>query len=186
MVTPHSFIYTEHGLAGSGGAVTTYSSVELAAPYFFLGYAHTPEYSWVNKLYQDLCAEIMERTKEILRWVYGVLFALAGANHFVHTDFYVGIMPPYLPWHLALVYVSGACEIAFGIALLIRSIQQLAAWGMIALIVAVTPANLHMAVHSELYPQFSATALWIRMLLQLVLLAWAYWYTRPQMSARLV
>jgi FxsC-like protein len=63
MVTPDSFIYTEHGLAGSGGAVTTYSSVELAAPYFFLGYDHTPEYSWVNKLYQDLCAEIMERTR---------------------------------------------------------------------------------------------------------------------------
>src|SRR4051812_30168342 len=127
----------------------------------------------------------MARTKEILRWLYGVLFALAGANHFLHTDFYLSIMPPYLPWHLALVYVSGICEIALGVALLARSTTRFAAWGMIALIVAVTPANLHMAVHNELYPQFSASALWIRLPMQLVLLAWAYWYTPPQIRARL-
>jgi uncharacterized membrane protein len=121
----------------------------------------------------------MERTKEILKWLYGVLFALAGANHFAHTDFYVTIMPPYLPWHLALVYVSGACEVAFGIALLFRRTERLAAWGMIALIVAVTPANVHMAIHAELYPQYSSTGLWVRLPLQIVLLAWAYWYAQP-------
>ena len=117
--------------------------------------------------------------KEILKWVYGVLFALAGVNHFMHTDFYLSIMPPYLPWHLTLVYASGISEIALGVGLLFRSTQRIAAWGMIALIVAVTPANLHMAVHAELYPRFSPAALWIRLLLQVVLIAWAYWYTRP-------
>ena len=120
----------------------------------------------------------MTRIKEVLRWLYGALFTLAGANHFMHTDFYLSIMPPCLPWHLALVYVSGVCEMGLGIALLVRRFQRLAARGMIALIVAVTPANLHMAVHSELYPQFSATGLWLRLPLQLLLLAWAYWYTR--------
>jgi len=122
---------------------------------------------------------VRAQAKELLRWVYGALFALAGANHFMHTDFYLSIMPPYLPSHLALVYASGVCEIALGIALLFRSTQRIAAWGMIALIVAVTPANLHMAVHAELYPRFSPAALWIRLLLQVVLIAWAYWYTRP-------
>jgi len=117
--------------------------------------------------------------KEILKWVYGVLFALAGVNHFMHTDFYLSIMPPYLPWHLTLVYASGISEIALGVGLLFRSTQRIAAWGMIALIVAVTPANLHMAVHAELYPRFSPAALWIRLLLQVVLIAWAYWYVRP-------
>ena len=121
----------------------------------------------------------MARLKDVLRWIYGVLFTLAGANHFLHTSFYVGIMPPYLPWHLALVYVSGVAEMALGIALLFRRTQRLAAWGMIALIVAVTPANLHMALHSELYPDYSAIALWVRLPLQIVLIAWAYWYTRP-------
>jgi len=117
--------------------------------------------------------------KEILRWVYGVLFALAGVNHFMHTDFYLSIMPPYLPWHLTLVYASGISEIALGVGLLFRSTQRIAARGMIALIVAVTPANLHMAVHAELYPRFNPAALWVRLLLQVVLIAWAYWYTRP-------
>jgi uncharacterized membrane protein len=126
----------------------------------------------------------MIRLKKILKWIYGVLFALAGANHFLDTDFYLSIMPPYLPWHLALVYLSGVCEIALGIALLIPHLARVAAWGMIALIVAVTPANLHMAVHAELYPQFSAVGLWVRLALQIVLLAWAYWYTLPDARAR--
>ena len=121
----------------------------------------------------------MARTKEILKWVFGVLFALAGANHFVHTDFYLGIMPPYLPWHTALVYASGAAEILLGVMLLFRRVERLAAWGMIALIVAVTPANLHMAVHAELYPRYSPAALWVRLALQIILIAWAYWYARP-------
>jgi uncharacterized membrane protein len=121
----------------------------------------------------------MARTKEILKWVYGVLFALAGANHFVHTDFYVSIMPPYLPWHAALVYVSGVFEVALGVMLLFRRVERLAAWGMVALIVAVTPANVQMAIHPELYADYSPTALWTRLALQGVLIAWAYWYTRP-------
>ena len=125
----------------------------------------------------------MARTKEILKWVFGVLFALAGANHFVHTDFYLGIMPPYLPWHTALVYASGAAEILLGVMLLFRRVERLAAWGMIALIVAVTPANLHMAVHAELYPRYSPAALWVRLALQIILIAWAYWYTRPRRPA---
>ena len=121
----------------------------------------------------------MRRIKDILRWLYGVLFTLAGANHFFSTDFYVGIMPPYLPWHVELVYISGVCEMGLGLALLVRRFQRLAAWGMIALIIAVTPANLHMALHPELFPQFSVTGLWVRMALQFVLIAWAWWYTRP-------
>ena len=122
----------------------------------------------------------MTRTKEVLKWVFGILFALAGANHFAHTDFYVGIMPPYLPWHTALVYVSGLCEMALGVMLLFRRSERLAAWGMIALIVAVTPANVQMAIHPELYPGYSPAALWVRLALQAVLIACAYWFTRPR------
>ena len=127
----------------------------------------------------------MARTKEVLKWLYGVLFAFAGANPFVSTDFYVRIMPPYLPWHLPLVYGSGVCEFALGVMLLIRRVERFAAWGMIALIVAVTPANVHMALNAELYPAFSPTALWVRLPLQLVLIAWAYWYARPDTQTNL-
>ena len=120
------------------------------------------------------------RMKEILKWVLGVLFALAGANHFAHTEFYVSIMPPYLPWHTALVYASGVFEVVLGLMLLCRRVERLAAWGMIALIVAVTPANVQMALHPELYPDYSPAALWARLALQGVLIAWAFWYTRPR------
>ncbi len=120
--------------------------------------------------------------RDILKWLYGTLFALAGVNHFMHTEFYVSIMPPYLPWQTALIYVSGAAEIFLGVLLLFRRAERLAAWGMIALIIAVTPANVQMAIHAELYPDYSRAALWARLLLQGVLIAWAYWFTRPRLK----
>ena len=122
----------------------------------------------------------MQQMREILKWLFGILFALAGANHFFHTEFYVGIMPPYLPWHTALVYVSGVAEIILGLALLFRRVQRLAAWGMIALIIAVTPAHIQMAIYPELYPDYSQAALWARLVLQGVLIGMAFWFTRPR------
>ena len=122
----------------------------------------------------------MRQTREILRGLFGALFALAGANHFIHTEFYVSIIPPYLPWHTALVYVSGAAEIMLGVMLFFRRVERLAAWGAIALIIAVTPANVQMAIHPELYPGYSPSALWARLPLQGVLIMWAFWYTRPR------
>ena len=118
--------------------------------------------------------------KALSRYLLGVLFVVAGLNHFVMTDFYVAIMPPYLPWPLALVYLSGVAEAGCGLLLLFRRSAKLAAWGIIALCVAVFPANLHMALHPELFPQFSELALWARLPLQLVIMAWAYWYTRGE------
>jgi uncharacterized membrane protein len=122
----------------------------------------------------------MQKTRELLKWLFGILFALAGANHFVHTDFYVSIMPAYLPWHTALVYVSGVFEVGLGLLLLIRRVERVAAWGMIALIIAVTPANVQMAIHPELYPDYTPAVLWARLPLQGVLIAWAFWFTRPR------
>ncbi len=121
----------------------------------------------------------MRQTRDVLKWLLGVLFMIAGANHFVHTPFYVSIMPPYLPWHTALVYVSGAAEFVLGAMLCSRGWERLAAWGLILLVIAVTPANLHMAFHAELYPQYNPVVLWLRLPLQVALIAWVYWYTRP-------
>lgn len=122
----------------------------------------------------------MQQAREILKWLFGVLFALAGANHFIHTGFYVSIMPPYLPWHTALVYISGAAEIMLGVALLFRRVERVAAWGVVTLIIAVTPVHIHMAIHPEQYPDYSQAALWARLLLQGVLIACAFWFTRPR------
>ena len=114
----------------------------------------------------------------LTRYLLGVLFIIAGINHFVRTAFYVSIMPPYLPWHLELVYISGVAEAGLGAMVLIRRWAVGAGWGLIALMVAVFPANLHMAIHPDLYPSFSKLGLWLRLPLQGLLLAWAYWYTR--------
>lgn len=120
----------------------------------------------------------MNRFKYISRWLYGLLLIAAGANHFVNTPFYVSIMPPYLPWPVALVYLSGLAEIGLGGLLLFEGWSRLAAWGLIALLIAVFPANVNMALHPELYQWASPLGLWLRLSLQGALIAWAYWYTR--------
>ncbi len=121
----------------------------------------------------------LQQAKQGARWVLVIFFMLAGANHFTNTAFYVSIMPPYLPWPAALVYVSGAAEVLLGLGLLFRRTQRLAAWGLIAMVLAVTPANVHMAIHTELFPQFHPAGLWLRLGLQVVLLGWVFCYTRP-------
>jgi uncharacterized membrane protein len=106
-------------------------------------------------------------------------FVLAGLNHFVNAAFYLKIMPPYLPWHLPFVYLSGLFEIIFGLMLPAARFTRAAAWGLIALLVAVFPANVHMAVNHELFPEYSVVALWLRLPLQFVLAAGVYLYTLP-------
>jgi uncharacterized membrane protein len=117
--------------------------------------------------------------KLTLKYLFAILFIAAGSNHFFNISFYLHIMPPYLPRPLLLVYLSGLAEIILGGLLLIHDFARAAAWGLVALLIAVFPANLHMAVNHGLYPEYSETALWARLPLQLVLIAWAYWYTRP-------
>ncbi len=118
--------------------------------------------------------------KRALRWLLAAFMTLAGINHFVSPAVYVGMMPAVLPAPLALVYISGVAEIAGGLGLLHPRTRKLAAWGLIALLVAVLPANINMAVnHLPLGERpVPLWALYARLPLQLVLIAWAYWFTR--------
>ncbi len=120
----------------------------------------------------------MRILKLISKYLFAVFFVIAGLNHFLNPPFYLKIMPPYLPWHLFLIYLSGLFEIAFGLLLLVARYSRIGAWVIIALLIAVFPANIHMATHSELYPEINPIALWLRLPLQGVLIFWAYWYTR--------
>lgn len=122
----------------------------------------------------------MANFKRWSRYLLGALFVVAGVSHFINTDFYVGIMPPYLPWHLELVYISGIAEITLGVLLFIKRWAVWAGWGLIVLIVAVFPANVHMALHPNLYPSIPPLVLWLRLPVQGLLIAWAYWYTREK------
>lgn len=126
----------------------------------------------------------MQKVKIILKYVFAVFFVFAGLNHFINSGFYLKIMPPYLPWHLFLVYFSGLCEIGLGLLLLIPKFTFLAGWGIIALLLAVFPANIHMALNHQLFPEFNPMILWLRLPLQFVLIAWAYWYTKPILETK--
>ncbi len=121
----------------------------------------------------------MRTLKLILKYLLGIFFVVAGFNHFINPNFYLKIMPPYLPWHLLLVYLSGVFEIVLGVLLLLPKFTHFAAWGLIALLLAVFPANIHMALNHELFPEYGAVSLWLRLPLQLVMMAWVYWYTLP-------
>lgn len=124
----------------------------------------------------------MTRAKRALLYVMGAAYVLAGLNHFRVPSFYLQIMPPYIPWHSAMVVISGIAEIVLGVAVMIPRTRRLAAWGLIALLIAVFPANLHMALHEVRVDgevAGPAWALWLRLPLQGVLIAWAYLYTRP-------
>ena len=120
----------------------------------------------------------MRTLKQLMRYALGLSFVLAGLYHFINPPFYLRIMPPYLPWHLFFVYLSGFFEMALGALLLVRKYAPLAAWGLIALLFAVFPANVFMALSPELFPDIPPAALWLRLPLQAVFVAWAYWFTR--------
>ena len=124
----------------------------------------------------------MARLKQVLLWLMGAFYLAAGIMHFVNAPFFIRIVPDYLPWHAALVYVSGVCEIALGALVLLPATRTVAAWGIIALLIAVFPANVNMLVHGIPMREGEAAnmlALWVRLPLQGVLIAWAWSYTRP-------
>jgi len=120
----------------------------------------------------------MNFIKQVLKWILGTAFIFAGINHFINPDFYLRMIPPFLPAHLFLVYLSGIFEIVFGVLLLVPRFSRLAAFGLIALLIAVFPANIYMALNPQLFSEFSPTALYARLPLQLLLIGWAYWYTK--------
>jgi uncharacterized membrane protein len=121
---------------------------------------------------------IMKIVKMVSRYIFAIFFIGAGVMHFVRPGFYLKIMPPYLPLHLELVYLSGLFEVVLGVLLLIRRWAPLAAWGLILLLIAVFPANIYVYQHQELVPGTPILHL-LRLPLQAVLILWAYWYTRP-------
>jgi uncharacterized membrane protein len=113
-----------------------------------------------------------------MKYLFAAIFIFAGFNHFYNPDFYLRIMPPYLPWPSALHLIAGFFEVVLGVMLLIPRFQRLAAWGLIALLLAVYPANIHMAVNWRLYPDLPMIFHWIRLPLQFVMIAWAWWFTK--------
>jgi len=138
---------------------------------------------------QGRLRSLARRLKRPLLFVMGPLYVVAGTLHFVVPGLYVQIVPPVLPAPLALVYLSGAAEIAVGIGVLVPRTRRYAAWGTVALLLAIFPANVYMATHGVVVEGApgggdpSTLARWARLPFQGVLILWAYWYTTPSVES---
>jgi uncharacterized membrane protein len=114
-----------------------------------------------------------------LRGLLGVAMIVAGVLHFVIPHYYMLIMPAYLPWHLALVLISGVFEIGLGLALFVPRLRPIAGWGLIALLVAVWPANIWMATDGVPGVDISPVLAWVRVAVQPLFMVWAWAVSRP-------
>ena len=111
-----------------------------------------------------------------------VFFVSFGIVHFANPEFYLSIMPPNLPLKLEAVYISGLFEIFGGVGVLIAPTRKIASLGLVALLVAVYPANIYMALNPEAFPDVPLSALYFRLILQFLFFYWAYSVSRPSFN----
>ena len=116
--------------------------------------------------------------KLITIYLMSLFYISIGIKHFINVDWFMQIMPPYLPSHKALVYLSGVFEIIFGIMLLFENTRFLAGWGLILLLIAVFPANIYAAQTNGPAMGTSAAIAWGRLPFQGLFIALAYWHSR--------
>ncbi len=109
------------------------------------------------------------------RYLLAALFIIAGVGHFRNPKAYMSIVPPQLPFPRELVLISGACEIVGGVGVLVPRTRKWAAWGLVALLIAVFPANIYSTFHGLRIGDYDVPkwALWARLPLQLPLIWWA-------------
>ncbi len=109
-----------------------------------------------------------------------ISYTYVGVRHFIDPDFFLAIMPNYLPYHLEFVYLSGVAEFSFGILLLFKKTRTFAAYGLIILLVSVFPANIHL-VESELSQSIlgaTKNQTIIRLPFQILFISLAYWHSK--------
>ena len=116
--------------------------------------------------------------KKLVLFGLSAFFIYFGVDHFINPDFYLSIMPPSFPLHEEAVYISGFFEIVGGIGVLIPRFRKIAGWGLVALLIAVYPANIYMAISPEAFPDIPIEILYFRLVLQFLFFYWAYSVTR--------
>ena len=144
----------------------------------------------MGQIIQELVISDLSNLSSLMKlpagwWKKIVLFGLAaffinvGVDHFVNPEFYLSIMPPAFPLHLEAVYISGFFEVLGGVGVLIPRLRKIAGWGLVALLVAVYPANIYMAITPEAFPEVSVALLYVRLAFQFLFFYWAFSVTRP-------
>ena len=120
------------------------------------------------------------KLKNISLVIMSALYFGAGIYHLINPNVYVKIMPSWLGWHKQLVLISGICELSFAILLLITKTRKLASWLIIAMLISIFPANIQMMLN---YYKEGHAMLWLAILrlpLQLILIWWAYIFTKKE------
>jgi len=110
--------------------------------------------------------------------VMGVFYISIGVSHFTSPIWYVQIVPPYLPYKLELVYISGLFEILFGGMLFFKKTRFLAGWGLILLLIAVYPANIYLAQTNGAAMNTTPLVAWGRLPVQFIFVGLAYWHSK--------
>jgi uncharacterized membrane protein len=123
----------------------------------------------------------IRKAKLVLKWLLGTFFALSGAYHFSRLGFDPQLNMLGMPWSQVLIYVSGAFELTLGIMLFFRPSQTMAAWGLIVVLIVVSAAHISNAIDSWAGWELDMGSLetLARIPLQIFLIAWTFWYTRP-------
>jgi len=120
--------------------------------------------------------------KKVLKYaaltIVSLFFLLGGSGHFTRTEFFVSMVPPYVPMPREVVYLTGVLELAGAVAIWFPRWRLWAGNGLFALTIAVTPANIYMWANPELFPDVSKALLFWRLPAQLVLLGLIWWSTR--------
>src|SRR5690606_4040766 len=111
------------------------------------------------------------------QYIIGVLFNLAGMNHFSKPKIYERIIPPYIPAHSSMVLLSGIAEMIVGFMILNKNTQEVAAWGIIAILILFIPVHIYMLQNEKAALKLPKWALILRIPLQFGLIYWAYLYT---------
>ena len=126
--------------------------------------------------------KLKSKIKPFSIYLMSIGYMSIGLNHFIDPKFFLNIMPPYLPYHLELVYISGAFEIILGFGLLLKKYRFFVSWGLIFLLISVYPANIYLAFSSEAQRALNISpflASWVRLPTQFVFIAIAYWHSKP-------
>ena len=115
--------------------------------------------------------------KSILIIISSIFYTIVGIKHFIEPDYFLSIIPPYLPFHIELVYISGFFEILFGLMILFPKYRYYGSIGLILLLIAIFPANIYLAQSKEAQEAIGASqqiAIW-RLPIQGILIWIAYW-----------
>lgn len=111
-----------------------------------------------------------------------LLYIIAGINHFINPEFYIGVMPFYIPFHKELVFLSGILEIIFGLLLIFEKTRPLACWCIILMLIAFLPVHIQMVIDNTDPTNFIFWISWLRLPLQWILIRWAYKMRRVRIN----